>query len=265
MRHVETAAAGAPVLLLHSSGLSGRQWKRLVPLLVARDLRTVAPDFLGQGASEPWPEPRPFSFRQDVACVVELLAATGPAHVIGHSAGGLVALDAALAAPALVRSLALYDPVAFGLLDSPDDADSMGELRAIVRTWGSRETDRERWLQRFVEFWGGRDAWGLLREEARAEFRRVAWVVREGLRSLLDDVTPASSYQALCCPVLLVTGEASPLPSRRVVERLTQAMSHARTVTVPAAGHMGPLTHPDAVNAAFVAFLEASADTAAGR
>jgi pimeloyl-ACP methyl ester carboxylesterase len=53
--HVDDLGVGDAVRLLHSSGLSGRQWRRIVP------------DLTGHGQSPPWPAPTPFSFRTDVA------------------------------------------------------------------------------------------------------------------------------------------------------------------------------------------------------
>jgi pimeloyl-ACP methyl ester carboxylesterase len=242
----------ASVVLLHSSGLSSRQFRQLAARLGDKGLPVVAPDLTGHGSSEPWREPRPFTFHEDVRRVASLLDGDGTAHVIGHSYGGLVALQVAFLRPASIRSLALYDPVAFGVLDRARDGDALAQLFSSELRWGPGAPDHERWLTAFVEFWGGTGAWDALREEARAEFRRVAWVVREGVRSLMEDTTHASSYRVIEAPTLLLTGQLSPLAARRVVERLAEALPHARTVTIPGAGHMGPLTHADAVNAAIL-------------
>jgi pimeloyl-ACP methyl ester carboxylesterase len=258
--HVERSGSGAPVVLLHSSGLSGRQWKRLASTLTALmpgRLRTVVPDLTGHGASPALIEPRPLSFRDDVDHTLAILEAEGaPVHLVGHSYGGLVAIQAALRAPSSVRSLVLYDPVAFGALDPVADQPALQELASLDLTWGPGEADRERWLKAFVNYWGGGDAaWGALREEARAEFRRVGWACREGVRSLLEDTTPAESYRAIPAPALLLTGALTPIAARSVVRRLGESLPHASTVIVPGAGHMGPLTHADAVNAAILDFI----------
>ena len=253
--HVERAGSGAPVLLLHSSGLSGRQWKRLASQLLSGGLRTVVPDLTGHGASEPLIEPQAFSFREDVAGTIALLQAEGPSHLVGHSYGGLVALQAAGRVPPLVRSLVVYDPVAFGVLDPFEDAGALRELASLDLTWGPGEADRERWLTAFVDYWGGgRGAWSGLREEARAEFRRVSWAVREGVRSLMEDATPVSSYRPVTAPILVITGAQSPLAARSVVKRLGESLG-AKTATVPGAGHMGPMTHADAVNGVVIKAL----------
>jgi len=246
--HVEASGEGPAVLLLHSSGLSGRQFRRLVPELARRGLRVVVPDLSGHGASTAWPSPEPFSFRTDVARVVELLNAEGGAHVVGHSYGGLLALHAALAQPASIRSLTLYEPVAFGVLDRPEDADARATLEAVGESWGVTAEENEAWLRRFVDYWGGAGAWQSLREEARAEFRRIGWVVREGVRTLMEDTTRSQAFAALSVPTRLFFGELSPIASRRVAERLAEVIGGARLHAVAGVGHLGPVARADIVN-----------------
>jgi pimeloyl-ACP methyl ester carboxylesterase len=221
--------------------------------LVERGLRAIVPDLAGHGASPEWPEPAPFTYRFDVERVAGLLESVGsPAHVVGHSYGGLIALLAALAAPTRVRSLAIYDPVAFGTLDGAADGDARKDLERVPPTWDGTAAGRERWLESFVDYWGGPGAWPALRDDARAEFRRVGWVVYQGVRTLLADETPASAYRGLDVPALLLTGAESPIAAHRVVDHLAAAFARARVVRVPPAGHMGPLSHADVVNGAIL-------------
>jgi pimeloyl-ACP methyl ester carboxylesterase len=251
--HVEQAGDGAAVLLLHSSGFSGRQWKRLAAELVERGMRAVVPDLTGHGGSEPWPPPRPFRFEVDVEEVAALLRELGSAHVVSHSYGGLIALHVALAEPGAIRSLHLFDPVAFGVLDPVADRDARQVL-----VDHDLSGDDERWLRTFVDFWGGAGTWEGLREPVRAEFRRVAWVVRQGVESLLFDTTPLAAYRALRGPVHLMTGERSPLPARRVGQRLVEAIDGARLDVVAGAGHLAPVTQPAEVNRLVVEAIAAS-------
>jgi pimeloyl-ACP methyl ester carboxylesterase len=242
--HVDDIGTGEPVVLLHSHGLSGGQWRKLCSELAARGMRALAVDLTGQGRSEPWPEPEPFSFRIDVERVAQLVRAVQPAHVVGHSYGGLVALHVALAEPRAVRSVAVFDAVAFGVLDPHADRDARAILDALDLSWD----DRERWLRTFVEFWSGAGAWDALRGDARAEFVRTAWVIREGVHSLMHDRTPAAAFADIRAPALVMTGEQSPLPARRVIERLAQAIPAARHAIVPGVGHLAPVTNARDVN-----------------
>ena len=230
-------------MLLHSSGMSSRQFSRLAPKLVEAGYRVVLVDLMGHGKSPPLAEGTPMSWRDDVAEVIASI--TEPTKIVGHSYGGLVALHAALAAP--VTRLVLYDPVAFGILDPVADADVLAPLSTIARP----EVSTEAWLQGFVEYWSGVGAWSGLRDNVRDEFRRVAWAVREGVVTLMTDQT--KSYPKL--PLALITGELTPLAEQRVVERLAAATG-ASITRIPGAGHMGPLSHADTVNARVLELLQ---------
>jgi pimeloyl-ACP methyl ester carboxylesterase len=253
--YVDDSGSGPAVVLLHSHGLSGRQWRKLATELVAHGLRSLAVDLTGQGRSEPWLEPRPFAFRTDVERVAQLVRDVQPAHVVGHSYGGLVALQVSAAVPDALATVSVFDPVAFGVLDATEDRDALAVLGEYDMSWGPRPEDRERWLRTFVEFWNGRGAWDALSDDVRAEFRRVAWVIREGVRSLMEDRTPAVTFTGLTVPSLLLTGELSPLPARRVVERLARGWSHARLATIPGAGHLAPVTAAARVNEHVIAMV----------
>jgi pimeloyl-ACP methyl ester carboxylesterase len=86
-------------------------------------------------------------------------------------------------------------------------------------------------------------------------------VVREGVRSLATDATPAAAYGTFAFPVHLLSGEKSPLPARRVVARLSASIPGAWSTTVLGAGHLAPLTHADAVNVAILDGLATAAST----
>ena len=255
--YIHETGAGDSVVLLHSHGLSGGQWRKLTPDLVARGFRVLAVDLTGQGRSEPWPEPKPFSFTTDVERVGDIVRMAQPAHLVGHSYGGLVALHVARALPGSVRTLTLFDPVAFSVLDADDDRDARAILAALDLSWNPEPDHRDGWLRTFVDFWGGVGAWSTLRDDVRDEFRRVAWVIREGVRTLAEDRTPLAAFSGLRVPTLLMTGERSPLPARRVIDRLAKVIPDAQHEVIRAAGHLGPVTHAGDVNSHIIAKLMA--------
>ncbi len=244
----ERGEHGARVLCLHSSGFSSRQWKKLADLL-APTHRVVLPDLIGYGASSPLPAGTPFHFHDDVAALLPLL--DEPAHVVAHSYGGLLALHLALARPAAILSLALYEPVAFGILDEPADAEARAALLEV------RPYDGEPWLERFIDWWQGAGAWAQLAAEARAAFIAVGWKAFCEVSTLVLDSTDRAAYGTIAAPTLLLGGETTPLTEQRTVAKLAAALPHARLQTFPGMGHLGPITHGAIVNAAIAAHVGA--------
>lgn len=90
--HVQKAGRGPCVLLLHGAGGSTHSFRDLIPDL-AKDFQVVALDLPGQGLSRMGTRAR-CSLRPMVDDIVALCAAEGwhPAAIIGHSAGGALAL-----------------------------------------------------------------------------------------------------------------------------------------------------------------------------
>lgn len=105
--HVARAGRrGAPaVLLLHQTPRSWREYAAVLPLL-ADHVDAVAMDTPGFGASDPLPGPATIEGWAAAAAGV-LDALTGPACVVGHHTGGVVALQLAAARPDLVERLVL--------------------------------------------------------------------------------------------------------------------------------------------------------------
>src|SRR6185295_19515108 len=121
-----------------------------------------------------------------------------PAHLVGHSYGGLIALRVALDHPRLVRSIALYEPVAFGVLHDLRDAEGLANLATNDRTGDFLDDatgGSEKWLDQFIEYWNGPGAWAALPETSRQAFRAVGRKVFQEVRSLLLDRTGIEPYR----------------------------------------------------------------------
>ena len=251
-------ALSEAVLLLHSSGMSSRQWGRLSEILGPTH-RVIAPDLLGSGANPPWPKEKLFDLSEDVDAVEALVDGLGePVHVVGHSYGGLLALKLARRDPSRVRSLTAYDPVAFGVLYAANDAEGLADLaragdHPVFTDFAHGGNDP--WFEVFVDYWNGPGAWRGLTEAGRESFLRVGRKVFFEVWSLMHDRTPASAYAGIEAPSLFLGGETSPPAARRVVALLARTLPRGRLLTVPGAGHMGPLTHAAFVNDAIAAHL----------
>jgi pimeloyl-ACP methyl ester carboxylesterase len=136
---------GQTVLLLHEGVADRRGWAQVAGLL-APELTVVAYDRRGYGQTPP--STGPFSHLDDLLAVIGH-ASVGPVWLAGASAGGGLALDAALAAPGLIAGLVVMGTAVSGapepeldaatrrlepLLDKAYAARNAGEINRL-ETW----------------------------------------------------------------------------------------------------------------------------------
>jgi pimeloyl-ACP methyl ester carboxylesterase len=100
---------------------SKSQWRELIDSLRDR-YRLIAIDLLGYGESAMPSSLERYSLGDEVRLVESVLARElrpgEKFHLIGHSYGGVVALRLAQTRPHAVRSLTLFEPILFNLLQS---------------------------------------------------------------------------------------------------------------------------------------------------
>jgi pimeloyl-ACP methyl ester carboxylesterase len=240
-----------PVVLLHSGGMSSRQWRRLGEALAPK-YDVIAPDFIGFGDNPAPPGDGPTDFHRDVDAITKRVEELGqPVHLVGHSYGGLIALLVAERHPSRIRSLTCYDPIAWGALHSTNDVEGLADLLRVGSTPVARDVTRgggEEWFEGFVDYWNGPGAWRAMAPAGRDAFLRVGRQVFWQVLSISDDRTPASAYAKIEAPTLFLTGEHTPIAARHTVATLTRTLPNARTERIAGAGHMGPITHADEVN-----------------
>jgi pimeloyl-ACP methyl ester carboxylesterase len=259
--HYLDSGEGVPIVMVHSGGLSSRQWTRIAGRFAGTH-RVIAPDLLGVGGSDPVP-PGEFHFHEDVAMLEGLLDALGieTHHLVGHSYGGLVGVTAALRRPARVRSLSLFEPVAFGVLYSKGDEAGVRDLEDYDHDgtfFDDAVGGQEPWMERFIDWWQGPGAWRGLPDPSKQAFLRVGRKVFQEVRSLTADRTPHQAYASLTAPALLMRGGRSPIAARQVCAILAESMPNAELATFEDAGHMAPLTHGQQVGDRIVAHVRAA-------
>jgi len=259
-------SSGQAVLLLHCSASSGRQWDGLVGSLPQQFL-PCAPDLYGYGAAARWSGPGRINLSAEARLAAEALPADArKLHLVGHSYGGAVALRLALEQPWRVQSLTLIEPVAFHTLKEggrPEKRllDSVHRIAASV----IRHTltgDYQRAMKGFVDYWSGEGAWHLASPSTRQRLGAHAPKVVLDFHAAISEQTPLETYRGrFDFPVRLVRGELSPQPTRRIAELLSERILGASLTTIPGAGHMLPLTHPEQVNAAIISQLAESGES----
>jgi pimeloyl-ACP methyl ester carboxylesterase len=260
--NVQSSGRGPTVILLHSSGSSGRQWDTLVGSLQSRfRLQTV--DFHGHGGTPAWPGGRPMSLEDEAALFAPLLAAAPQGvHLVGHSYGGAMALKLAQLHPQRVRSVAVYEPVLFRLLFdyNPLHSPAREVVLAAARIHTSLVVGQaDRAARQFVDYWSGDGTW-----EAMSLSRRHSVISRmpalaPHFRALFDDGLRRAQLGRLAMPVLCLAGARTRASTRRIGELLRLALPGAVHEMLAGMGHMGPLTHPGVVAARIAGWLDTQA------
>jgi pimeloyl-ACP methyl ester carboxylesterase len=255
--HARQIGDGAAVICLHSSGSSSAQWKGLVAQL-AREHRVIAPDFLGHGRSPKADSSGHTILEQDAAQVAALAAAQGGAHLVGHSYGGAVALRVALDHPELVRSLVLYEPVAFGMLKEAAEHASLWQEVTQVGRMIVLQSQMRRLLAAakiFVDYWSGGGNWLRVGASRQGTIALRMPAVAEHFSAIFL-WQPLQQLRDLQVPVLLMHGERTRRVTKAIIAELAERLPQAVQARIRSAGHMGPVTHADAFNACVMRFLQ---------
>jgi pimeloyl-ACP methyl ester carboxylesterase len=249
--HYTRAGSGPILLLIHGSLCDYRYWRWQLPVL-SRDYTVIAPSLPGY-----WPEALDredpsFSIARHseaMLAFIRLLGDKQPVHVLGHSRGAHVALNIAMEAPELARSLTLADP-GFGFEGDPGSTPVHTEAVALLA-----RGDVEQALSLFVDTVNGPGTWRQM----------VSWfkeMVRDNARTLLSQVKepPAtvdpSRLTGLVTKTLLIGGANSPDRYHSRIDTLAQVLPHATRLTIPLASHGMNLANPKAFNQGLLEYLK---------
>lgn len=244
--------AGAPsVLFLHGLGSSSADWAFQVPVFAER-FRTITLDLPGHGRSS----------RPQGGLIVEAMAARvaealerlgeGPAHVVGLSLGGCVALALALGAPDRVRSLTLVNAFA-----RYRPAGLRGALRTLRRLGLLLCAPMDRVAAHVAA--------GLFpRPEQRDLYvAAVASLSRTPRRCYLAAMGALAAFDArrglggIACPTLVVAGDRDATVPLAAKEALARAIAGALLLVVADSGHATPADQPAVFNRAVLDFITA--------
>ncbi|MCI0429800.1 MAG: alpha/beta fold hydrolase [Rhodospirillales bacterium] len=229
------------VLFIHGAGMDHTVWALQTRYLAHHGRSVLAVDLPGHGRSG---GALLRSIAEMASWIVRLLDAAGvqSAALVGHSMGALIALEVAAAAPARVRSLGLLG-VAERMPVHPDlQAAADGNRRLapeLVSSWGHGRSGHL----------GGNPAPGLWMMGGSLQL-----LERAPPGALAADLAACNAYDGalaaaarVTCPTLLLLGALDRMTPPAKAKPLADAIKRARTVVLPAAGHMLMSERPDAV------------------
>ncbi|HET7038029.1 MAG TPA: alpha/beta fold hydrolase [Thermomicrobiaceae bacterium] len=227
------AGSGPALVLIHGLAGSSRWWARNVGPLAER-FTVYAVDLLGFGASRG----QRFVLADAAGLLARWLDGLGiyGAGLVGHSLGGLIALDLAAEYPELIARLVLVDAAIFAPGSRP--------LRYAVNL-----LRQARYTPLDFTPVVARDA---LRAGPRA-------ILSAGTALLRGD--PRRNLPRLRQPALLIWGERDVVVPVSLGEELAALLPGARLVVLPGAGHNPMWDRPEAFDALVIDFLAAGENT----
>jgi pimeloyl-ACP methyl ester carboxylesterase len=249
---VSVTGTGDPLVIVHGSLGVAADWQAVADELAA-DMTVYVMDRRGRAGSV---DTTPFSFQREQEDVAAVLRLAGPGAVLlGHSYGGLIALETAVSEP--VAALVVYEPpfpidgaVSIEALPSyeqaiaegrPDDALALG-MRAFV---GLPDGVIE-YLRTIPALWSSRV------ELAPTWSREV-----RAVNGLDGDV---ARFAAIHVPTLVLVGEVSPSWLPEVSRSVAAAIPGSRVVTLANEAHEAHISAPTTLASEIRAFVARAKD-----
>jgi pimeloyl-ACP methyl ester carboxylesterase len=250
-------AGGPPIVLLMGAGFNASYWYRHV-----KALAQAGPVYAIDMPGDPNPSVARAPLTTPDACAAwldEVLGQLGagqygagqygagpdgdrPAHLVGLSYGGWIAMNQAIRAPARVASITLLDPAGLTRLDARWWWwFSISGLASLTPMPLRRQLAR--WLDSPVML--------------EQELIKVMWAGSRGFRMepKFPGVLTDDELRAITVPVLLITGARSAMLTPAEARARGSVMPHAEVAIVP--GSHGGFDRVDQLNQRMVAFITA--------
>jgi len=202
----------------------------------------------------------PLSFMKDAVTCRRLAEHLGweRAHILGHSAGALAALQLALDAPEFVHTLALLEPAVSSPSSDNATADGDDPFGQIFEAFVAG--DHETAITRFLTLVGGHGARSVLERAVPGAFEQAvqtcAFFFQVEVPSNMKYRFDTELGARISAPVLNVVGERTAPGFFTGADVVQTWLPGAQRYTLPDASHLLMVEQPDAMAAALKSFFE---------
>jgi 3-oxoadipate enol-lactonase len=248
------AGAGAPVVLLHGLGNTGRAWTPQVAEMVRLGHRVIALDLLGHGASGP--VDRAFTAYDQGRVTLALLEFLGleSAAFVGLSLGGMVALEVAIMSPEAVDKL-----IVAGTFRTMATPNRQHMLNAWIETLRQPDGCLKRFRSSWIDLVGkvfadsplGMAWYQAWHAQAATQDSRNAINWCEGMKRY--DVSLKLGF--ITAPTLVLTGAEDPMSPASEAQGIADRIRSAAVDVVPGGGHVFNVSSAHEFNRRIHAFL----------
>lgn len=250
--HYRREGAGFPIVMLHAGVADSRMWQPQMEAF-AEQFDVIRPDMRGFGDSEL--PPHRWSPVRDVMALMDELALK-PAHIIGCSMGGGIAIDLALEHPAGISKLVLVGPGVGGADFGQKYPDLFAEITAADEAKdldALNEAEARVWLD------GPRRPRGHVGGQVGKLFLDMnGRSLQSNFENAPDDKLDPPAVDRLheiSAPTLIVVGDEDVPPVLDTVDLLMASIKGARKAVMHDAAHLPNLEHPEEFNRIVLDFL----------
>ena len=250
--HYRREGAGFPIVMLHAGVADSRMWQAQADEF-AKQFDVVRPDMRGFGDSEL--PARPWKPREDLLALMDELRLK-PAHLVGCSMGGSLAIDFVIDHPERVSKLVLvgagvggekHDPRHEGLYAEVTAADERHDMNAV------NEAEMYLWLD------GPYRPRGYVAQPLRDLFLDMNGknLDADWSTAPMQALEPpaATRLSEITAPTLVIVGDKDLEPIRETADLLASSIAGAHKVVIQDAAHLPNLEHPAEFNRIVLDFL----------
>ena len=249
MIEYDIAGNGPAVVLIHGGLVDRRLWDAQFMWLAGTN-RVIRYDLRGFGRSS-LPPPTEYAHEDDLNALLSSFGAA-PAHVVGLSMGGRMALRFAAAYPQSVRSLALADSALDGQTWTEDWQKRWSGMCAAARA-GQFADAKRRWLEHPLFDSARSDpSQAALLARMVEDYSGWHWHKRDSARAPSPPL--AERLGEIGVRSLVITGERDIPDFQTVGDVLTRGLPSVQRSVIRGSGHMVNLEAPREFNAALLEF-----------
>lgn len=246
--HYFVQGVGVPVLLIQGVGVQGLGWQLQIDEL-ASEYQCIAFDNRGLGGSQPIGNSISVSQLAEDALAILNAERIDTAHVVGHSLGGLIALQLALSARKRVRSLSLLCTFPSGRMAAPLTFRMM--WLGMRSQLGTRNMRRRGFMRLVMPPGPIRNIDDMARRLATLfghDLGDQPKITGEQLRAMrASDLTPRLG-ELVELPTLVVSAFHDPIAPPAAGKAIRDRIHGSTYIEVADASHGLPITHTTQVN-----------------